>query len=170
VKTNKIFISLLLASLSLFFISEVTHIESKLDKQLLKQAVFLSKNYKISEKDAYEVVSTVKELTKHTSIESSMIYAIIENESKFQVNAVNKESKALGLMQIHKSSGFKLLENSPENNIIAGVNILNNFHKVFGNYEKATKAFYCGYKIERDTCKDYLKRIQSNQVKFKDWV
>lgn len=167
--TVKPFLKLIIVlSFSLaFYLPEVTHISSTLDRKLVQQAVTLSSNFKINPYDAIEVVQAVNLVGNIQGIKPSYLYAIIEKESNFNKHAVSDKGKAKCLMQVHPSSGFVVRTSDIEPCLIA---ILLNFKDKFGNIKDATKAYYCGTNIKRKSCNKYLQDVESKELKYKGWI
>lgn len=170
--TIKPFLKLIIVlSFSLaFYLPEVKHISSTLDRKSVQQAVTLSSNFKINPYDAVEVVQAVNLVGNIQGIKPSYLYAIIEKESSFNKHAVSDKGKAKCLMQVHPSSGFVVRTSDIEPCLIAGTNILLNFQGKFGNIKDATKAYYCGTNIKRKSCNKYLQDVEYKELKYKGWI
>ena len=163
------FIAVLCFSLA-YFIPEISYIESTWDKQQLKQAASLSNTFKINPWDALEIVQAVGSTAEASGFTPSLLYGIIHTESSFRIDAKADKGKSSCLMQIHTSSGYKLLENTPEHCIVTGTNILLNFWDKTKSTEKALQAYYCGNKFNKNSCKEYKNRVLSNQRNYKGWI
>lgn len=160
----------LLFGILLFVTREIQIDVIKDNKQKALQVKHLKDYFKVRYEDAVEITEAVSIVSAATKVPPSLLYAMIEQESSFKIQAINKKSKASCLMQVHKSSGYKLLESTPETCLITATSILLSFEKKFGNFDKAIKAFYCGNNITRKSCKKYKDSVRYKQLNYERWV
>ena len=153
-----------------YFLPEIQHIEPEVNKQQVQQAMTLSNTFKINPYDALEIVQAVGSTAEASGFTPSLLYGIIHTESSFRINAKADKGKSNCLMQIHTSSGYKLLENTPEHCIITGTNILMDFWVKTKSTDKALQAYYCGNKSNKTACKEYKNRVRSNQRNYEGWI
>lgn len=144
--------------------------EQGYDKQISYQVQYISQKFKISIENAKEIVENISEVAKLRGIKPSLIYAIVEKESSFNINASNDNGRANCLMQVHTSSGYILLENSPLHCLITGTQILVDFYARTANMNSSLAMYFCGRNIQRKDCKDYVTKVRYLQEKYKGWV
>lgn len=140
------------------------------NKKQAMQMQYISQKFKISIENAKEIVENISEVAKLRGIKPSLIYAIVEKESSFNINASNDNGRANCLMQVHTSSGYILLENSPLHCLITGTQILVDFYARTANMNSSLAMYFCGGNIQRKTCKDYVTKVRYLQKKYKGWI
>ena len=101
---------------------------------------YIAETYKKPFHDVVEVLEAVKHASEAHGVKEELIMAVIATESSFDMNATSK-SGALGLMQIHSSSG-KEYGDSIKEHVNNGVELLANYINRFG-----TKAGIMAYNM-----------------------
>ena len=118
---------------------------------------------------------------KYGNIDETLVYALIKQESNFNVNALGDNGRSKGLMQIqeqwHKERMKRLGVSSlmtAKGNIKVGVDILSEKIDKYNDLGKALTAYNAGdsgaytYYFSRGIyANEYAKKIMSNKDKFK---
>lgn len=131
-----------------------------------KTALFISQEFAVDYQQAERIADTIKILANPKFPKQSDLLAIISIESRFNHKAVS-DKNAKGLMQIKYRRTI-----SQEDNILAGVELLEAYSNELKSTEAAVHAYNLGignYKKGRRVPNYYSKYLKA-KTKFKDHI
>lgn len=135
-----------------------------------KSAVILAERFKDVSIYAYPLAyeELVKKFADDEKIDKFLVFAVMREESRFDINAVS-QTGAVGLMQLMPKTAlqYPFVRNvedikKPENNIRAGVKYLSKLLKNYKNYYYALSAYNAG----ESNVNNWLKRNYTDEDEF----
>ena len=120
---------------------------------------------------SHRIAQAILEYSEKNGLKVHLVCSVIENESNWEPNAVSKDKRDIGLMQINIVANKKLLKEKGltkwncfniENNIMLGCEILKNNMKHFGDVQLALSGYNAGITRTIDSglhSKDYVRKV-----------
>ena len=153
-------ITTLVTPTSVFNHSLETHTE------VSKLALNISQTYKVHYADTLVIVKVAKQAAEQFELPLNLVLGVMAVESSFNHSAVSKQG-ALGLMQIHSSSGVSVGEDIEEH-IYNGVAHLKEYINRFGT-SKGVQAYNMGAGniVKGKTNMKYFNKVLAKAEKFR---
>ena len=110
-------------------------------------------NPRIKPELSNRIAKAIVEYSEKNDLKVHLVCSVIENESNWEPNAVSKDKRDIGLMQINIMANKKLLKEkgltkwncfNVENNIMLGCEILKDNMKQFGDVQLALSGYNSG--------------------------